>query len=165
MNLNKIARRTLIALAIIAAVEWLLIGVMAIVRGEGVTRWVLCTPDGEVNIRSRATTDSEVTGRVFAGDAVQVSGGKNRWAWCEGLGTEMGEGYIHQGYLVDSEVTLYPEPVTMTVAGRGRVAARRSVDGERRKWLRPGDQVTVYATGGGWACTSDGYIQSKFLEE
>lgn len=167
MNWHKLYMRVLLVLTILAVLEWLVVFGIAIARGEEEaceTWYVLCTPTGEVNIRSNPSTDADTEGWITCGESVQVTGKRNRWACCINLQRESTTGWVHAGYLVDGEITLYTEPVTMVVSSNGRVAARRSVEGERRKWLRPLDQVVVYATGGGWACTDAGYIQSKYIK-
>jgi len=51
-----------------------------------------------------------------------------------------------------------------TVKAKGKVMARKYVDGPRRCWMKPGAEVVVYYTGGGWAVTSKGFVKTEFLE-
>ena len=55
--------------------------------------------------------------------------------------------------------------VTCHPSSEVNVRERATTDSGIIGRLRPGDQVEVYAVGGGWACTDAGYIQSKYLCE
>ena len=64
---------------------------------------------------------------------------------------------------------MFVEPKTtdreMVITGKGRVAARKTIDGQRRKWLKPGDIVTVYRISDEWAITSAGFVRSDYIGE
>lgn len=160
--------RVLLVLLIFDILVWGDLRLMQIAHGEeiaGETWWVLCSPEGEVNIRSRPTTDSDTEGWMTCGETVEVADTKARWAQCVNLQREASIGWVHRGYLVAGAVEVHDKPLSMVVVGRGRVAARRSVEGSRRKWLNPRDRVVVYAAGGGWAVTDQGFVKSEYLEE
>lgn len=125
--------------------------------------WVICQPDDYVNIRAGANRHAEVTGWA-------VSGMQFRTDWREKNGfihlvgvTEYGDGWISEGYVVFTD----PQVVNrdMVITGGGRVAARKTIECARRKWLKPGETVTVYRISDEWAVTSAGFVQSRFLGE
>lgn len=167
---NKRCIRWLMSIAIVNVLLFAVFLHLSAVRGESddeietVRYWVICNPDSEVNVRGRATADSEIIGRLFLGDHVDVVRTKGRWAYCIGIGNESGDGWVHMGYLTDGEITTYENPASAVISANGRVSARKSVDGGRRKWLSPGKEVLVTAVGGTWSLTDQGYIQSKYLE-
>jgi translation initiation factor IF-1 len=126
--------------------------------------WVICQPDSYVNIRERASGRSGVLGRFESGTPILTDGEeKNGFTHLVGLPLEEEEGWIHSGYIV------YGEPEEKNahyrIRSNGRVAARRSIDGKRRRWMRNGDRVTVYRASKVWAVTNQGFIQTKYLEE
>jgi hypothetical protein len=65
-------------------------------------------------------------------------------------------------YLVDEE----PEYIgrTATVISKGRLSARRCIGGERVRWLKPGQIVTVWYMTSEWCVTDRGYVMTKYLE-
>lgn len=124
--------------------------------------WVICQPNDYVNIRSGPGNRKEIVGYAGCGMRFRTDGReRNGYIHLVDVGNETGEGWIHEGYIVYCE----PRPVDreMEITGTGRVACRKTVDGKRRCWARPGDTVTVYWMTGEWAVTSKGYIQSRFL--
>lgn len=155
-------------LGLLILITMMVLDAVPIAQGEddtetGTPHYVLCIPGSEVNIRSGPSTDTDGQGWVVCGDEVEVVSTRNRWARCINLERESTVGWVHLGYLVKGIVTVHEEPITMVIESNGRVAARRSVDGKRRKWLKNGDQVRVYAFGGNWACTDQGYIRTGYL--
>ena len=81
---------------------------------------------------------------------------------CVGLTTEAGEGWVHKGYLVDEEPVYLNQ--NATIISRGRLAARKYVNGKRTRWLKPLATVKIYYWTSEWAVTNCGYIKSKYLE-
>jgi len=131
--------------------------------GETYDCWVLCQPGDYVNIRRSASKRSEITGYATSGMKFETDWvEKNGFIHLVGV-TEYGDGWIHKGYVVFYE----PEEADreMVITGKGRVAARKTIDGDRRKWLKPGDRVTVYRISDEWAVTSAGFIRTDFLGE
>lgn len=50
-----------------------LILIMAMPASAGAeTMYCMCSPDGQVNIRDRATTHSDIIGHLYAGDRVEI---------------------------------------------------------------------------------------------
>lgn len=159
---------------------WLIAGVMAIGLFLGVviscvmvistaeaeetqmSCWVMCQPEDHVNIRKGPGKNREIVGWSVSGMRFETDG-KEKAGWIHLIGVgEYGEGWICKGYVVFRE----PEEIDreMTIRSKGRVACRRSINGKRRCWIRNGERVTVYRMTGEWAVTSQGFIQSRYLE-
>ena len=156
--------KTLLEIALIAAV---LIGIVSVVRGiakaDTITEevWVLCEPNGTVNIRSKPG------GAVFGG----TSCGAKLWTdnrQRDGflhvleLNAEEETGWISQRYIVYDEP--HPVDAVMVITSDGRVACRKWIGGKIIKWLKNGEPVTVYWMSTEWAVTEYGYIRSEYLE-
>ena len=147
-----------IVLIIIAAVI-----VVFLLRSIGIAegKYVLCMD--RVNIRMGASSRSDQVGWLEPGDIVYPDGRKrNGFIHCEIPQIEAGEGWIHQGYLVEEK----PERINCsgTVTGNGKVKARKYVDGKRTRWLKPGGELRVYWWTDEWCLTSCGYVRSEFIE-
>lgn len=130
-------------------------------QAEETDCWVLCQPDDYVNIRSAPRKSGIISGYAVSGmklttDLVE----KNGYIHVLGV-TEYGDGWISSGYVVFSE----PRTVDreMVITGRGRVACRKTVDGKRRAWAKPGERLMVYMMTGDWAVTSKGFIMAEYL--
>ena len=147
-------------LAVMTALLMALTIVLPALAVETETVWVICQPDSVVNIRSRASSRSEAVGYAmpcdsFETDCEKKSGFLHIYAPIETM-----EGWVSLGYVV------WEEPVrvfeTREIEASGRVAARRTVDGKRRCWLKPGDTVTVYYMAE-WCVTSAGFVRADFI--
>lgn len=129
---------------------------------EDQTVWVLCQPGSYVNIRSRPSGRSDAVGYADCGEAFDTDGISKNGFLHVYASIENGEGWISKGYLV------YEKPAfisrKMTVSGRGRVNARKTINGKRRCWVKPGDVVTVYWIAE-WAVTSKGFIKTEYLAD
>lgn len=129
---------------------------------EEVEYFTICQPDSFVCVREHAKKASAESGYLMLGDRV-VSDGKRKNGFIHVLGiTEAGEGWVHSGFLIEDEPVV--DEVTARIISDGRVACRRSIGGTRRKWLKNGDEVVVYACGSEWSITDKGFIKSEFLE-
>lgn len=156
--------RTLIELAAIAAVIYGAICALGSISfaEEEMDCWVICQPDGYVNVRKGPGNHREVIGYAVAGMHCRTDGKeKNGYLHIIDASTEYGFGWIHSGYVVFSE----PEAMDreMTVKASGRVACRDRIDGKRRGWVRKGDTIRVYWRTRSWAVTENGFIQTKYL--
>ena len=122
--------------------------------------WVLCDPKSDVNIRYRASGRSEVMGRAECGDAFYTDGKSSRGFLHVYAPTETGEGWISKGYIVTEQ----PEPVfeTKHIESQGRVACRVCIEGDRKKWLKNGEAITVYWIAE-WAVTDRGFVNSDYI--
>lgn len=128
------------------------------------SRWVLCKR--YVNVRRAPSKQSEVVGRLDAGDEFETDGTiRNGFIRVIGIG-EYGEGWVFEGYTCGEQPEKADERY-VCVAIR-RVACRRWAGGPqlegKNKWLNNGVNVTVYWRTEEWSLTSRGYIASEWLE-
>lgn len=125
--------------------------------------YVICAKDGHVNVRPLPGKKQEPSGLLEPGRMIYLDG-KQRNGYCHvvGLFSEDGEGWIYKGYLVSDP----PEFVDRdaTVISKGRLAARKYVNGKRTRWLQPGSTVHVWYMSEEWCVTNRGYVQTKYLE-
>lgn len=123
------------------------------------TVYVLCQPDSFVYVRQFPKKGSEMAGYAELGDALETDGIK-RNGYLLVYGFE-GDAWINLGFVTESPVT----KVTLKtqIMSKGRVACRRSINGTRRKWLKDGSEVVIYALSDDWAITNQGFIQTQFL--
>lgn len=141
------------------------IGLQLVARGEEnrlTEAWVLCQPDSYVNIRERASSRSAYAGMLMSGDQIWVDGRtKDGYAHCENMSNELGEGWVHAGYIVFEE----PEEVNRQcrISSNGRVSCRRTIGGDRRCWVVDGSEVFVYQVAGEWAVTDKGFVKTEFI--
>lgn len=125
--------------------------------------WILCQPDSYVNIRSRPNKNSSTCGQLYIGDIVHMDGHeKNGYVHCVDMTTEATEGWVCKGFIVASEPV--EDGYDHHVISDGRVAARRSVGGYRRCWLRNNDILTVYMVSNEWCLTNKGFVQTEFID-
>lgn len=146
--------------AIVLAIILILIAVIA--NGEEV--WVLCQPDSYVNVRVNPSKNAQVIGRIDCGDQLETDGKeKDGWLHLVGLSLEESDGWIKKGYVTYYE-PVFPENRTFFVCSRSRVACRKTINGNIRKWLYNGDDVLVYCYSD-WAVTNKGFVMMDYLEE
>ena len=160
----KYIRTVLELIALIFGI-WLLIQCLdwmgAQVKAE--TMWVICEPDDVLLIRSEPKKASPAISELVPGTEVETSGKvRNGYAKLTDLSSESGVGWVRSIYLVDEE----PEYVNRIarVISKGRLAARRCIGGERIRWLKPGQTVTVWYMTSEWCVTDLGYVQTRYLE-
>ena len=122
--------------------------------------WVMCQPDGEVRVRKKPSISSEEVARVYPMDEVVVDKVKNGWSHVI-IGCEAGEGW--NDHLTGSEPEFFPDG-KIFIATRGKLAVRRSINGEIIKKIKKGTEVKVFYRSEDWSVTSIGYIKSEFLE-
>ena len=73
---------------------------------------------------------------------------------------EAGEGWISLWYIVwEKPVRVFE---TRHIDSKGRVNARRTVNGKRRCWLKDGDEITVYWMAE-WAVTNKGFVKAEYI--
>ena len=142
-------------LALLLAV--LFIGTAAV--AEDYTVYVLCQPDSFVYVRQFAKRDAEQAGYACLGDELTTDG-KKKNGFLHVYGFEDG-GWIYAGFVTRYPVTV--ELIETAIESRGRVACRRYIHGTRRKWLKNGQKVTVYAYADDWSITNQGFIQTQYL--
>lgn len=130
---------------------------------ELTTGYVICQPDDFVNIRSGPGRQSECIGMFGAGEEIYLDGKKkNGYLHIVNTRLESDDGWISKGHVVYDE----PEYVNenATIVSKGRLAARKNVNGKRIRWLKPLATVKVYYWSDEWCVTNCGYLQSQYLE-
>lgn len=130
---------------------------------DGTTRiFVLVSPETALNVRLKPSIGSEKIGKAYLGYSLYTDGTKrNGFLHVVDCPYEYSEGWVRAEYVTYSEVEYVACEATVTA--KGRVACREGAGGERKKWLKPGKTVNVYATSDGWAITDEGYIKTDFL--
>lgn len=124
------------------------------------TVYVLCQPDSFVYVRQFPKRGTQVAGYVELGDSLETDGVK-RNGFLQVYGFEPGVAWISIGFVTSCPVTV--ETVKGEVVSKGRVACRRSIKGTRRKWLKNGAELTIYARSADWSITNQGFIQTQYL--
>lgn len=139
----------------------LLLCVCVTAAGEEYEVWVLCQPDSYINIRESPSKNSKVGGYAFCGDRFTTNEETKNGYMLVYAPIEQGYGWIKKGYLVFSE----PREVNVEtyIAAKGRVNARKTIDGKRRMWLKPGDDIFVYWASD-WAVTNKGFVKTEYIE-
>ena len=162
------ARYTKLAAAALVLLVASFIGAYSVMqaRAESMTvkAWVLCQQADYINVRATASKKGEAIGFLNCGDEVDLSGkAENGFAEIvNGIDTAR-SAWVYAGYLV------FDRPVwsgrQMIVTSTARVAARKCVEGEVKRWLQPGDVVTVYWESAEWSVTNRGFVKTEYLEE
>lgn len=130
---------------------------------EGRNCWVLCMPDGYVNLREKPKRNGETFGAATCGSNMLTDEKvRNGFLHVYDLSAEEPEGWISVRYIVYDE----PEQVMreMRINSQGRVACRKWIGGKITGWAKDGDAVEVYWMSEEWAVTNRGYIMTEFLE-
>ena len=126
--------------------------------------WVICQPGSYVNVRTKPSSRSECMGRFESGDRVYLDGiVQNGFAHCVRLALEDTEGWIHLGYLVADKPEL-KNGAWYRIRSNGRVAVRRSIDGDRTAWLKNGSELQVLWMSDEWSLTTRGFVKTEYLE-
>ena len=163
-ELWKWIRLMLQVLAIAAGLILIGLAINSVARADVITEevWVLCEPDGLVNIRSRA--GGRVVADARCGDVMWTENKvRDGFLHVTELNAEVDEGWISGRYIV------YDQPHEVneqrTVTGDGRMACRKWIGGKIKGWVQDAEIVTVYWMSEEWAVTEKGYIRSAFLGE
>jgi len=158
----KLLRTFLELIAIIVVIlVFMWIGSVVRAEREPEARWVFC--NDALLVREGPKKTFTATGELEPGTQVWTDGKVcNGYCHLVNLANESGDGWVRNIYLTDEE----PEKVSAeaTVISKGRLAARRTVNGERKAWLKPLSTITVYWITSEWAVTNKGYVMSKYLE-
>lgn len=123
--------------------------------------WALC--DSYVNIRAKPSKNGQIIGYLDCGEGLETDFViKHGWLHVINLPCEMDEGWVKAEYMVNSK----PEFVETDciVVSNGRVALRKTVDGERKAWVKNDATLRVLWRSGEWSLTDRGYIKTGFLE-
>lgn len=155
-------RRWMVVVLIVMVFLPLMHGAMA--EKEPEIRWVMCNPESYVVIREKPKKSGTECGYLLYGDDVKIDGKQRNGYWhVVDCSTEFGEGWVKGLYLV-AEPPEAPDEEIYVVVSRGRLAARNGVNGERRRWLKPGTEVIVYGKTSEWAVTNLGYVKIEYLD-
>ena len=153
-------KTVIMLLVIIVAIILLFVALMDVASAD--TKYILCKPETEINVRRSPKFRGEIIGHLYFGDRVELDGSiRNGFAQVGGFGFEVMEGWLYTGLLVDDPPMIYE--ATAEIVSSGRVAARQYINGKRNKWLKPGKEVYVYAISREWSITDQGYIKTAFL--
>lgn len=133
-------------------------------ESEVYTVYAMLKPGDYVNVRASAGKRGAIIGYLELGDSAQTDG-KTKGAWLHlvNLSMEETEGWVHAGYISETE-PVQQGGQTYSISASGRVACRKWINGPRRAWAKKGAKVKVYAMGGEWALTNRGYIRAEYLE-
>ena len=131
---------------------------------ETFTCWVICQPNDYVNARAKPMRRSTIAGRFDPIDEITTDGViKNGYLHIVGMGLETGDAWIHAGYIsYEKPEKLGGQPAI--VVSRGKLAARKYINGKVRKWLKRGSQVTVYYVTDEWAVTNRGFVKTQYID-
>ena len=122
--------------------------------------WVMCQPDSFVWIRERPSRKSPEAGYAECGDTFETDGRKENGFLHIYASVEAGEGWISIGYIVwEKPIKVFE---TRHIESKGRVNARRTVNGKRRCWLRNGEEIKVYWMAE-WAVTNKGFVKAEYI--
>ncbi|MBQ9251594.1 MAG: SH3 domain-containing protein [Clostridia bacterium] len=160
---GKYLRRMKKALeATLALILALVLQVGAAQAGETEQMWVLCNPESYVCIREAPKKNAHVGGYLYFGDSVETDGlTKGDWIHVVNASVELGEGWVHKGYLGWSE----PQEINLPAKVlKKQTRARGCIEGQVKNTLKKGTVVTVYAENLQWSVTSVGYIKTELLE-
>lgn len=157
--------RTVLEMIVLIFGLWLLIQCVdwfcCQVRAE--TMWVVCSPDDVLLVRNDPKKSAPAISELLPGSEVETSGTvRNGYAKLTDMNSETGVGWVRNVYLVDEEPKYIGK--SATVVSRGRLAARRCIGGERVRWLKPGQIVTVWFRTSEWCVTDKGYVMTKYLQ-
>jgi hypothetical protein len=124
--------------------------------------WVMCQPDSEVVIRERPDKQSDIVGAADCGRRLETDlKQKDGWLHLINVPNETGEGWIHSGYISNTEVR--KEDHQYTIRSNGRVACRRYIGGPVREWIYDEAIVRVYLAGEEWCVTNRGFIKTALI--
>lgn len=140
----------------------LIILMFSLTFANGETVWVMCQPDSYVNIRSKPSGRSRIEGYALCGYDLETDGKVKNGFLHVYTSVEAGEGWVAKGYVVKDK----PVEVNQLhyVCSGSRVAARKTIGGERMKWCYNGDTLMVYWANDEWAVTNRGFVKTKFVE-
>jgi len=125
--------------------------------------YVLCTPNDYVNVRPSPSTKGESLGYLYCGYKVYLDGkSRNGFLHCVNMSLERDNGWVYKGYIVYDEPEFLNQ--SATIVSKGRLAARKYIDGKRTRWLKPMATLKVYYWTDEWAITNCGYVRSQYLE-
>lgn len=137
--------------------------IKAIGEEEYTDAYIFCQPGSAVSVRENPRKTSFAGGELTIGDVVHLDGKKrNGYYHCVNMANETGDGWVSCKYIV------FDEPVYInreaTVISKGRLAARNTINGKVKRWLKPQSTLTVYYMTEEWCVTDKGYVKTKYME-
>ena len=124
--------------------------------------YIICHPDSEVVVRENPRKTAHASGELKVGDKIHLDGKKrNGYYHCVDMANETGDGWVSSQYIVFDEP--YYINRQATVISKGRLAARSSIKGKVKRWLKPQSLLTVYYITEEWCVTDKGYVKTKYL--
>ena len=125
--------------------------------------YIICQPDSVVVIREAPRKTALASGELLVGDVIHLDGKKrNGYYHCVNMANETGDGWVACNYII------FDEPIHIdreaTVISKGRLAARNTINGKVKKWLKPYSTLKVYYLTEEWCVTDKGYVKTKYLE-
>lgn len=125
--------------------------------------WVLCQPGSYVHVRANPSRNSQDNSVLYSGDRIILDGRvKNGFYHCVLMANEAGEGWVSKGFVVHDKP--FSDGRKYLVSANGRVACRRSINGDRRHWLHDGDIITVYMVSIDWCLTNQGFVKTECID-
>ena len=137
------------------------INMASFAKAEDAEYFIICEPDGIVNVREKPNVKSSIVACMFFADRIHVDKEKNGFVHVTGINAEVTHGWIYKGLVVEDEPTAVNQ--TAQVYNAGRVACRKYADGKIKRWLKDGEEVTVLCTSKEWCVTNYGYIKTDYL--
>jgi hypothetical protein len=126
--------------------------------------YVLCRPQGEVNIRAKPKLKSQIVATAFFGDRIETDGKElNGFVHVTGLAAETDSGWIYKGLLVKDQPIASEGHAQVFKAEKVVCRKYASRDSKAVKRLDEGTNVEVYAISEEWCVTEFGYIMTEFL--
>lgn len=126
--------------------------------------YIICKPEGEVNVREKPKLKSPIVGCLFFGDLVETDGKeKNGFVHVINLNAETDTGWIYGGLLVRDKPIVSPGHAQVFKAERVALRKYATRDSKVKKWLKEGENVMVLAISEEWCVTEDGYVMTEFL--
>lgn len=125
--------------------------------------YVLCSKSGYVTLRSAPRKSGIPFGGASCGAKLKTDGKKkNGFIHIVDVAAEESSGWISEEYIVYDEPELLEQ--NAFVVSIGRLAARQSVGGKVRRWLKPMTELFIIYRTEEWCLTNYGYVQTQFLE-
>lgn len=126
--------------------------------------YIICKPEGEVNVRRSPKLKSEIVGCMFFADKVVTDGKeKNGFIHVINLCAESDNGWIYKGLLVKDKPIASEGHAQVFKAENVACRKYASTDSKVLKRLDAGTNVKVYAISEEWCVTQYGYIMTEFL--
>lgn len=156
--------RTVLEVLLIAA---LIYGFFSVISGisaaENVKAYILCMPGDYVNAREKPSRKSQVSGYLDPCDEIVLDGEtKNGFAHIASPSFET-DGWVYLGY-VSLEKPVWKGGQEAIVNCNGRLAARKNMTGDVRKWLKNGTELQVLWWTDEWSVTNYGFVRTEYIE-